>query len=178
MPRSKTVVGVVFIVGIPLGFALMHDWSGLALGLGLYGFLFLLVYLRKRNNPDLDKEYVAKAQATIGDGETVIAASLMAPQDKTGELIWSILKESVKGDIVGGVAGSLFGLGREGMQVGGTVGMLKGMHSERRENAERQGLTPVLLVAVTKDNLQQGPRPQEHGCYQAIQRPDDPALPR
>ena len=41
--------------------------------------------------------------------------------------------------------------------------MLKGMHSERRENAERQGLTPVVLVAVTDTNIQilDWPRPDQ-----------------
>ena len=141
----------------------MHDWSGLAMGLGIYAALFALVYARKRKNPDLDLEYLAKAQATIGDSEQVLAASLMAPQDKTGELIWSILKSSIKGEIAGGLTGSLVGLGEEGMEAGGTVGMLKGMHSERRENAERQGLTPVVLVAVTDTNIQilDWPRPDQ-----------------
>jgi len=163
MPRLKTIVGVTFIVGIPLAFALMRDWSGLALGVGIYAALFGLVYARKRSNPDLDQEYLSKAQATIGDSQQVLAAALMAPQDKTGELIWSILKGSIKGEIVGGLTGSLVGLGEEGMEAGGTVGMLKGMHSERRENAERQGLTPVVLVAVTDTNIQilDWPRPDQ-----------------
>jgi hypothetical protein len=46
MPRVKTIVGVTFIVGIPLAFALMRDWSGLALGVGIYAALFGLVYAR------------------------------------------------------------------------------------------------------------------------------------
>ncbi len=169
MPRPKTIVGVAFLVGMPVAFALMRDWSGLALVLGIYAALFGLVYARKRSNPDLDQEYVSKAQATIGDSQHVLAAALMAPQDKTGELIWSILKGSIKGEIVGGLTGSIVGLGEEGMEAGGTVGMLQGMHSQRRENAESQGLTPVILVAVTADSIQllDWPRP-DHTFYAAI----------
>jgi hypothetical protein len=163
MPRSKTALGILFLVGMPVFFALSRDWSGLALVAAVYGVLFALVSLRKRANPHLDQEYVAKAQATIGEGETVLAASLMAPQDKTGALIWSILKSSFKGEIAGAVAGSTVGLGQAGMDVGGTIGMLHGMHTERRENAVAQGLTPVLLVAVTTNTIQllDWPRPDQ-----------------
>jgi hypothetical protein len=161
--RPKTLVGVVFLVGLPLSAVLFRDWGNLALVAGVYGGLFLLMYARKRKNPDLDKEYLSKAQAVIGDSDVVLAASVMAPQDKTGELIWSILKSSIKGQIVGGLGGSIVGLGNEGREAGGTLGMLTGMHSQRRENAERQGLTPVLLVAVTAKSIQllDWPRPDQ-----------------
>jgi hypothetical protein len=163
MPRSKTAVGLVFLVGMPVAFLLLRDWAGLALVLVVYGVLFTLVSLRKRANPHLDQEYLAKAQAVIGEAKTVLAASLMAPQDKTGALIWSMLKGEVAGGIAGGIAGGTIGLGEEGMDLGGTVGMLRGMHAERRANAEAQGLTPVLLVAVTEHTIEllDWPRPDQ-----------------
>jgi hypothetical protein len=163
MPRSKTALGIVFVVGIPVGFLLLRNWAGLAIVVVIYGVLFTLASLRKRANSHLDQEYLAKAQAVIGDAESVLAASLMAPQDKTGELIWSILKGSIAGEVAGGIAGSTIGLGEEGLDVGGTIGMLRGMHAERRANAEAQGLTPVLLVAVTEHTIQllDWPRPDQ-----------------
>ena len=144
---------------MPVAFLLLRDWAGLALVLVVYGVLFTLVSLRKRANPHLDQEYRAKAQAVVGDAKTVLAASLMAPQDKTGALIWSMLK----GEVAGGIAGSTIGLGEEGMDLGGTVGMLHGMHAGRRANAEAQGLTPVLLVAVTERTIEllDWPRPDQ-----------------
>ena len=151
-------MGLVFLVGMPVAFLLLRDWAGLVLVLVVYGVLFTLVSLRKRANPHLDQEYLAKAQAVIGEAKTVLAASLMAPQDQTGALIWSMLK----GEVAGGIAGGI-GLGEEGMDLGGTVGMLHGMHAERRANAEAQGLTPVLLVAVTEHTIEllDWPRPDQ-----------------
>lgn len=169
MSRARLFLGVAFLIGIPAVLIWTRAWTDLAIAGGIIAALLALVLLRKRANPNLDQEYRSKAQAVVGDATPVIAASLMAPEDKSGKLIWSMFKGSLAGEIVGGLTGATVDQISVGADIGGTIGMLRGMHAARRENAEEQGLVPVVLVAITETTIEilDWPRPDQT-AYVAI----------
>jgi hypothetical protein len=109
-------------------------------------FVGMIVYSRLRN-PNKMAEYIPKAQKVVGQ-ETVIAACLMAVKDAYGEVVWGMLKKSFWPELG---ADLMFGHTVGGV-VGGYTG-IQGMHEAREANAERQGLTPVVMVAVTDERI-------------------------
>jgi hypothetical protein len=151
MAKVFLVLGV--FIATPIFLYSSGDLGGALLTSAIFLGLFALVALRKWANPNLTVEYLEKARAVLGDAPEVLAAVVMAPKDDTGALIWSILKRSLGGEIMGAVTGSAVGAAGVGAEIGGTLGMLSGMHAERRANAEAQGLLPVVLVAVTSTTI-------------------------
>lgn len=151
MAKVFLVLGV--FLATPVFLYASGDHGGAFLTGAIFLGLLVLVAIRKWANPNLTSEYLEKARAVLGNDPEVLAAVVMAPKDATGALIWSILKRSLGGEIVGGLAGSVVGAGGIGADIGGTLGMLSGMHAQRRANAEAQGLLPVVLVAATATTI-------------------------
>ncbi len=150
---AKVFLVLGFFVGTPIFLYSGGDHGGAFLTGAIFLGLLALVAIRKWANPNLTVEYLEKARAVLGNDPEVMAAVVMAPKDATGALIWSILKRSLGGEIMGAVTGSAVGAAGVGAEIGGTLGMLSGMHAARAENAKAQGLLPVVLVAVTATSI-------------------------
>ena len=154
MQRAKAYILLAAIVATVVLAAKDRDWRTFSLLLLIIVGMSTLMVIRKRANPNLLEEYVAKAQAVIGSGETVLVASLMAPQDDKADLTWTILKRSTRGRFIGSALDSGTDLGTGTFaDIGATAGMLSGMHEARKRNAEKHGLTPVVLVALTAEHI-------------------------
>ncbi|NBU30822.1 MAG: hypothetical protein EBS41_04865 [Actinobacteria bacterium] len=154
MQRMKVILLLSAIAASVFFAAKDHEWRTFTVMVLIILGMGTLMFIRKRSNPLLLEEYKAKAQTIVGSEETVLVASLMAPQEHYSQLAWAILKSSTQGRLIGSVLDSTQESG-EGTfaDTGATIGMLSGLHDARKQNAEKQGLTPVVLVALTAKHI-------------------------
>ena len=88
-----------------------------------------------------ESDLIAKAQQALGSNETVIASGVFGLQDNYAAiLVGGLAADAVANDLPGGAATDAVPAGA-------------GVHVARQVNAERQGVTVRMLVAVTQTHI-------------------------
>lgn len=97
---------------------------------------------------DRSEQGLQQAAASVLGGQQVLAAGVFQADPSFGKMALGI---GVGGE-VGQVAGDLAG-GSVAGDVLSMVGMIAGMHAAKRKEAAKEGITPLVLVAVTDDTI-------------------------